>query len=177
MSRNRRTQYYIDRLFQRRFLWLFLGVVAIITICNLIFYFNILRPAVDEAMFRSHIRMDNPASIVVSLLSRFMPVTIVLVTVLTVGTYTILRLRLERFLGWLTDHLQLAMNETQDNTRKNDIPTAQFQDLEPTLLWFLFHVRDQKHNSQEISRKIRSFCALQNNANREALLKALDWEL
>ncbi|NOY23792.1 MAG: hypothetical protein GXO70_09835 [Acidobacteria bacterium] len=176
MSKNRRRQYYIDRLFQRRFLWLFLMLVVIITICNLMFYFGLLRPAVDDAMFRSHIQVDNPVNIVTGLLSRFIPVIVLLVTVLTVGLYSIFRVRLERFLGWLTNHLQLTMEGGQSNTGRKYVPIAQFQDLEPTLLWFLYHVHEQEVSSQEISQKIRAFSTLQSNANRKALLKALDWE-
>ncbi len=176
MSQNRRKRYYIDRLFQRRFLWLFLMLVVIITICNLMFYFGLLRPAVDNAMFRSHIRVDNPVNIVTGLLSRFIPVIVLLVTVLTVGMYSIFRLQLERFLGWLTSHLQLTIEGGQPNSGKKYVPIAQFQDLEPALLWFLYHVHQQEVSSREISKKIRVFTAHQSDANRNALLKALDWE-
>ncbi len=141
MVRNRRRQYYVDRLFQRRFMMVFLLVAALIAVGNLLYYFQVLKPAMEELMFRSHIPVENPADVVFQHVTGFSIAMVVSVFGLVVGLYTVMRIRLQRFMNWLLASIQQVGRK---RSPMSSCPGEEFQDLLPVLDRFFEHVSDQQ---------------------------------
>jgi len=176
MSRNRRHIYYIDRLFQRRFIVLFLIVAVLITVGNSLFYFGYLRPAVEAAMYKSHISIHNPSELVYQHAMHFALIMTVTIFVIVVAFYSILRIRLENFFRSLIKRMENLLGGIgRDDTIHQD-PGIFFQDLAPVLLEFM-HVVDMSFGrKQKITQALRDYCDNPEDARRAYLLSVLERE-
>lgn len=142
MIANRRRQYYIDRLFQRRFIILFLMMTLLITLGNALFYLGYLEPMLSGLMYRSHIPLENPASL---LMERLVVVTLGILTgivLLSTAFYSVMRIRLQVFLAWLNHAVADAIRG--EANRSWVCPGEEFQDLSTTLTAFFQQVSDQR---------------------------------
>ncbi len=176
MTKNRRHIYYIDRLFQRRFIVLFLVVAVLITVGNSLFYFGYLRPAVETAMYKSHISIHNPSELVYQHAMRFALIMTTIIVVIVVAFYSILRIRLERFFRSLIKRMENLLGGIgRDDTIHQD-PGKEFQDLAPVLLEFM-HVVDMSFGrKQKITQALQDYCDNPDDARRTNLLTMLNRE-
>lgn len=64
MPLDRRKIFYIDKVFQKRVLALFLGLSFLVVISNLVYYFIHLRKEVQAFLYQSHIEASNIADVI-----------------------------------------------------------------------------------------------------------------
>ncbi|NOZ13652.1 MAG: hypothetical protein GXO69_08420 [Acidobacteria bacterium] len=173
MAKNRRQIYFVDRLFQRRFILLFVIVAVLITAGNTLFYFLDLRPAVESAMYRSHITIHNPGEIVFQHAMRFSIVISISIIVIVIIFYSIMRYRLERFLRYLTLRMENLIHGIGRNETIIRHPGEEFQGLAPVLLEFMYVVDRNFERKQKIAAALRNYCQKPDPGSREYIVSLL----
>ncbi len=174
MAKNRRRIYYIDKLFQRRFIILFLIVAILITVGNSLFYFGYLRPAVESAMYRSHISIHNPSELVFQYAIRFTVIMTVAILVITLIFYSVLRMRLEQFLRFLTERMERLLRGIGRNDTIEQDPGEEFQGLAPVLLEFMHLVDRRFERNKKLSQALKAYCANPDRARKSRLIEILN---
>lgn len=173
MAKNRRRIYFVDRLFQRRFIVLFLIVALLITVGNTVFYFGYLRPTVEDAMYHSHITIDNPSELVFQHAIRFTLIMAISIMLVVVVFYSILRIRLERFFLYLTERMENLMRGLGREETIHRNPGEEFQDFAPALLEFM-HVVDLSYSrKQNILQALKMYCSNPDDVQKAKLLDEL----
>ncbi len=101
MKNTRRRVFYVDRVFQKKLLFLFLGINGITIIAYIVFYLSYLKGAVEENLFRSHITISNIKEVIARDIIMFNIALAVVIVFLVLLFYSITRLKLRVFLNQL----------------------------------------------------------------------------
>ena len=154
----RRRIFYVDKIFQKKLLVLFLGLNVIIVISNVIYYLGHLKGAVENNLFRSHIVLSNLKEIVAGNVFYFNIFLAVVSLVLVVLFYTFARVKLRTFFRRVR-----SMVVTRQNKRRPEavrIP-EEFQEIDRVLGDFI------AKTDGELAEEDRRIIALKEALDRE----------
>jgi uncharacterized paraquat-inducible protein A len=136
MRNKRRRIFYIDRVFQKKLMLLFLGLNLAVVAANIAYYFIHLKGAVEENMFRSHIVISNVTDVMAGNVIRFNLLLAVVCLLLVLVFYTFTRVKLKAFF----DKIQKALYSRQESTQEEPYRfkiAQEFQDIDQVLGDFL----------------------------------------
>ncbi len=147
MRNKRRRIFYIDKVFQKRLLVLFLGLNLAIVAANIIYYLTHLKGVVEDNLFRSHITISNVAEVLAGDVIRFNLLLAVISFVLVLLFYSLTRVKLKTFF----DRLKKALYTRQDKTVEEPYAFKvheEFQEIDQVMGEFL-ELTDTKLADQE----------------------------
>jgi hypothetical protein len=150
MRNKRRRIFYIDRIFQKKLLLLFLGINLGVVGANIVFYFSYLKDEVERNLYRSHIEISNINEIMAGDVVRFNILLAVVSLLLVVVFYTIKRLRLKSFFESIKEALDARREKKAAETFSPRIP-ERFQEIDRVLGDF-FQYTDKQ--AEEENRRI-----------------------
>lgn len=97
MRNKRRRIFYIDRIFQKKLLFIFLGLNAAVVAANILYYLVYLKGAVEDNLYRSHIVLSNINELIAGEVVYFNILLAVISFILVVVFYSYTRFRLKFF--------------------------------------------------------------------------------
>lgn len=112
ITNRRRRIFYIDKIFQKKLMILFLGVNILIVAANIVYYLTHLKDRLEENMFRSHISISNLNELLAEDVLYFNLLLAVVCGVLVLVFYSVVRLRLNAFFGKLKHILGARQKRT-----------------------------------------------------------------
>jgi Flp pilus assembly pilin Flp len=138
----RRRIFYIDKIFQKKLMVLFLGLNVVIVAANIIYYFSYLKGSVEDNLYRSHIVLSNVSEVMAGEIIRFNILLAVVSFALVLVLYTVTRLRLKSFFGKIKKALESRQARIKKESYSFDIP-EEFQEIDRVLDSF-FEKTDQE---------------------------------
>jgi len=141
----RRRIFYIDRIFQKKLLILFLSLNVLIVLSNVIYYLTYLKGEVEDNLFRSHIVLSNINEIIVGNVIYFNIALVSVSLILAILFYTYARLKLRTFFNrvWKL----IIMRQKEHRLRSVQIP-EEFQEIDQVLGKFMNKI-DQELNDED----------------------------
>lgn len=138
----RRRIFYIDKIFQKKLMILFLGLNLLIVAANIVYYFTYLKGAVEDNMFRSHIVISNVTELMAGEIFRFNILLAVISIALVLILYSLTRLRLKGFFDRVKKLLASRQAGVEHTPEKVEIH-EEFQEVDQVLGKF-FQQTDQR---------------------------------
>ncbi|MCP5107058.1 MAG: hypothetical protein GY950_26975 [bacterium] len=132
MRSKRRRIFYIDRIFQKKLLVLFLGLNVVVVIANIAFYLIYLKGAVEENLYRSHIVLSNINQLIAGDVVYFNILLAVVSLVLVVVFYSFTRLRLKSFFDKTKRMLLTRQERREEEPYTAEIP-REFYEIDTVL--------------------------------------------
>ncbi|MBN1223282.1 MAG: hypothetical protein JXB23_08520 [Candidatus Aminicenantes bacterium] len=123
MRDKRRRIFYVDRVFQKKLLFFFLGWNLVVVSSNFLFYSFHLRNLVEDHLYRSHIPISNMAEIFTVEVIRFNLILAGVTTVAFIIFYVFVRSRIRSFFRKIRMSLQHRLNRGGE-----DIPAVSFSE-------------------------------------------------
>jgi len=141
----RRRIFYIDRIFQKKLLILFLSLNVLIVLSNVIYYLTYLKGEVEDNLFRSHIVLSNINEIIVGNVIYFNIALVSVSLILAILFYTYARLKLRTFFNrvWKL----IIMRQKEHRLRSVQIP-EEFQEIDQVLGKFMNKI-DRELNDED----------------------------
>lgn len=149
-NNKRRRIFYIDKVFQKKLLLLFLGINGIIVIANIVFYLTYLKGKLEGNMFRSHISISNLNEILAGDVIYFNILLAVISLFLVLIFYTLVRLRLDSFCKKIKQAIFSRQEQAEDAQKEQEplqIPEA-FYEIDRVMGQF-FQYTDRKLEDEE----------------------------
>ena len=116
MPDKRRRIFYVDRIFQKRVLFFFLGWNCVVVIANFVFYLGHLRSLVEDNLYRSHIKISNLAQAFLNDVLRFNVLLAAASILAVVLFYLFIRLRIRSFFSKIKGCLQSPLGRSEVET-------------------------------------------------------------
>lgn len=138
MFNKRRRIFYIDRIFQKKLLILFLGLNVAVVIANIVFYLVHLKGAVEDNLYRSHIVLSNINELIAGDVIYFNILLAVISLILVVMFYSFTRVRLKTFFDKVKRMLLSRWERGEGEPHTADIP-REFQEIDTVLGEFIAH--------------------------------------
>ena len=145
MRDKRRKRIYVDRVFQKRMLLLYLGLNLLIVIANLMYYSRHLRALLEANLYRSHLEISNLTEVISGTVIQFNVLLAALTLVLATLFYVFIRRRTRLFFNRLTEALHTRMNGTSREWPQLDLP-REFQEFDVILKEFFLAVDDRSRS-------------------------------
>lgn len=151
MRNKRRRIFYVDRIFQKKLLMLFLGINLFVVAANIVFYFTYLKGEVERNLYRSHIEISNINEVIAGDVVQFNILLAVVSFILVVVFYSIKRLRLKSFFESIKEALDTRREKKERETFSPRFP-EKFQEIDRVLGEFFQHTDKQaEEESQRIA--------------------------
>jgi len=150
----RRRIFYIDKIFQKKLLMLFLGLNLLIVGANILYYFVHLKGAVEDNLFRSHIVLDNISQVLAGDVIRFNILLAVSAVVLVLLFYTLTRVRLQLFFNRTRDALTARRERTSHEAGTIKIQ-EEFQEIDQVLNRFFHRIDTQLEQENQKVEQIK----------------------
>ncbi|MCP5052398.1 MAG: hypothetical protein GY940_34845 [bacterium] len=147
MKNKRRRIFYIDHIFQKKLLLLFLGINLVMVAANIIYYMIHLKGALEDNLFRSHIVISNVSEVLAGEVLAFNILLAVISLVLVLILYTFTRLKLKSFFDKIKKALTSRQTQRVGEAYKFRIP-EEFQEIHQVLGTFIERA-DEKLGDQE----------------------------
>jgi hypothetical protein len=132
MATYRRRQYYIDKIFQNRFLMLFLFLGLLGVIANYLFMHFYLKADIEKYIYKSHINIDNVNQSIAGNLLDFNLLLILIIMLFALIFYSIIRIRIQRFFEKVYYALFIRLGHSELNDFNYHLPKM-FQDIDNVL--------------------------------------------
>lgn len=136
MFNKRRRIFYIDRIFQKKLLILFLGLNVAVVIANIAFYLIHLKGAVEDNLYRSHIVLSNINELIAGDVVFFNIMLAVISLILVVVFYSFTRVRLKMFFDKIKRMLLSRREQREGEPYTAEIP-REFQEIDTVLGEFI----------------------------------------
>ena len=140
MNKKRRKIYFIDKIFQKKLLILFLGINIFVIAANIAFYLLYLRNEVEDNMFKSHITIDNISEVIAGNVLVFNIILGLASLVLIIIFYTIIRKNLKGFFNKISNILYSRQEKTGIAPYKCDVK-EEFYEIDKTMKRFIDKIR------------------------------------
>lgn len=170
MTEYRRKQFYIDKIFQNRFLTLFIALGIFSSIANYIFMVTYLKNDVEKYIYKSHISIDNVNQSIVNSLLNFNILLVLAALIFALLFYTLIRVKIQNFFKkvYLAVFIRLGYSELEDFS--HHLPKM-FQDID-VILGKLFDKIDKKiEKEQAFMKNVKKFV---DNPNLEEIDEILN---
>jgi hypothetical protein len=135
-TNKRRRIFYVDKIFQKKLLVLFLGINAVIVVSNIVYYMTYLKSAVEKNLYRSHIEISNINEIMAGEVLRFNIVLAVVSLVLVLVFYSLARLKLKFFFQRVIKIVSACRKRRRDESLRISLP-EEFQEIHRVLGEFI----------------------------------------
>ena len=136
MLNKRRRIFYIDRIFQKKLLILFLGLNVAVVIANIAFYLIHLKGAVEDNLYRSHIVLSNINELIAGDVVFFNIMLAVISLILVVVFYSFTRVRLKMFFDKIKRMLLSRREQREGEPYTAEIP-REFYEIDTVLGEFI----------------------------------------
>ena len=145
MRDKRRKKIYVDRVFQKRMLLLYLSLNLLIVIANLIYYSRHLRALLEANLYQSHIEISNLSEVISGTVIQFNLMLAALALILAILFYAFIRRRTRLFFNRLTEALHTRMDWTSGEWPQLDL-SREFQEFDVILKEFFLAVDDRSRS-------------------------------
>lgn len=172
MAEYRRKQFYIDRIFQNKFLFLFLFLCFVGTVGNLLYLFLFLKREVEDSMYRSRIIIENVNEIMINSVVYFNAGLTIAITLLTIVFYLIIRQRVKRFLKGLGNAVNAGREPALFERHDVELP-QEFQDINGVLDEFFSRVDKRNQLENKAIDLLQKFVESPDASNRKEALASL----
>jgi hypothetical protein len=149
MKNKRRRIFYIDRIFQKKLLLIFLGLNAAVVAANILYYLIYLKGAVEDNLYRSHIVISNINEVIAGEVINFNIMLAIISFILVVVFYSYTRLRLKSFFDKVKRMLLSRCEGRVDEAYTAGIP-REFHEIDRVLGEFI--ARTDKELAEEQTR-------------------------
>jgi hypothetical protein len=139
MFNKRRRIFYIDKVFQKKLLFIFLGLNAAVVIANILFYFIHLKGEVERNLYRSHIVLSNINELIAGDVIYFNIFLAAVSFVLVVVFYSFTRLRLKSFFAKVRRMVFTRQERREEEPYTSEIP-REFYEIDTVLGEFIRHI-------------------------------------
>ncbi len=153
-ANKRRRIFYIDKIFQKKLMVLFLGVNAVIVAANIIYYLTHLKDRLEANMFRSHISISNLNELLAGDVIRFNLLLAVVCGLLVLAFYSFVRLRLNGFFGKL-QRLLASRRKYTGNPEPMEI-SREFYDIDRVMGEFILNIDSRLADENKQLRGIKT---------------------
>jgi hypothetical protein len=145
MRDKRRRRIYVDRVFQKRMILLYLGLNLLIVIANLIYYSRNLRALLEANLYRSHIEISNLTEVISENVIRFNLMLAALSLILAIVFYAFIRQRTRLFFSRLTEAMHTRMSRTSGEWPEVNL-SREFQEFDVILKEFFLDVDNRSRS-------------------------------
>jgi hypothetical protein len=136
MRDKRRHIFYVDKIFQKKLLILFLGINFVVALLNTAYYLTYLQGEVGKNLFRSHIVLSNMNEIIAKDVVLFNLILAAISLLLVIFFYVMARLKLKSFFQQVRGILTACQDRRKDIDFKTQIP-EKFQEIDRVLGEFI----------------------------------------
>jgi hypothetical protein len=157
-NNTRRRIFYVDRIFQKKLLILFLGINVLIVAANILYYLTYLKGEVEKNLYRSHIEISNINEIIAGEVIRFNILLAVGAILLVLVFYTFARLKLRFFFQRVIGILTASQSRRKDEVSRVRIP-EEFQEIDRVLGEFF---QSTERQLQEEDKRVQALRAALN---------------
>jgi hypothetical protein len=138
MKNKRRRIFYIDRIFQKKLLIIFLSLNAAVAAANILYYLIYLKGAVEDNLYRSHIVISNINELIAGEVIYFNIMLAIISFILVVVFYSYTRLRLKFFFDKVKRMLLSRREGRAGEAYTAEIP-REFHEIDRVLGEFIAH--------------------------------------
>lgn len=175
MTEYRRKKYYIDKIFQNRFLSLFLTLAFFSLIANICFMHFYLKKDVESYIYKSHIKIQNVNESIINNLTNFNIMLIVIVLIVALIFYSLIRLKINHFFKKVYYALFIRLGNSEFVDFQEHLPKI-FQDIDTTLAKLFKNVDTKIENEKKFINTLNEYIENQTIENLETL-KNFDFKL
>jgi len=168
MATYRRKQYYIDKIFQNRFLMLFLFLGLLGVIANYLFMHLFLKADIEKYIYKSHINIDNVNQSIAGNLLDFNLMLILVIMVFAIIFYSVIRVRIQKFFEKVYYALFIRLGHSELNDFDYHLPKM-FQDIDKALENLLQKVDKKIEEENNYIRKVQEYLENPVKENLEKL--------
>ncbi len=172
MAEYRRKKIFIDKIFQGKFLFLFLLLTVLTTLGNIIYLFMYLKDEVENNIYRSRFVISNVNEIIADNVISFNTGLLVMVVVLAGIFYFFVRRRITNYLK----KLENALHARRHFESKKDLVCAlpaEFADINEVLTDFFDSIDNRIAQEKEAIVLLQHFVEAPDKKTKEAVLKKL----
>lgn len=154
----RRRIFYVDRIFQKRLLALFLGLNAALVIANIVYYFTHLEGVVEENMYRSHISISNISELLAGDILFFNVLLAGASLLLVLAFYSMVRLNMNSFFTRVQAALDVRQRPEPAGPSALEIPES-FHKIDRVMGEFFLHVDNGFQKDRERLQELKKLLA------------------
>ena len=147
MPDKRRRIFYVDKIFQKRVIFFFLGWNFVVVISNFFFYILHLKGLVEDNLYRSHIKISNLTVAFSQEVLRFNVLLAAAPVIAVVIFYLFIRFRIKSFFARIKGNLQSRMGRPFEKIRPVSLK-EEFADIDMVLQGFFKDV-DEKTEQEK----------------------------
>lgn len=148
MPDKRRRIFYVDKIFQKRVIFFFLGWNFVVVLSNFVFYILHLKNLVEDNLYRSHIKISNLAEAFSQEVLRFNLILAAASIIAVVIFYLYIRLRIKSFFASIKRRLQSRMDRPFEKTLPVSLK-EEFADIDMVLQEFFKHVDEKTEQDKK----------------------------
>ena len=150
MKATRRRNFFVDRIFQRKILILFLGINLIILIANILFYQIYLKESLELGLADSNIVITNISELVFDMIFVFNIAITIVILVMMIAFYIYVHMRLNVFFEQVVVKLDRFGQHSSEIPEADDNIPEEFEGFNELLSSFFRRVRDELSNESKI---------------------------
>lgn len=152
----RRRIFYVDRIFQKRLLLLFLGLNAALVTANIIYYITHLKGLVEDNMFRSHISISNISQLLAGEVLSFNLMLAGVSLLMVLVFYSLVRVNMNSFFNRVQSALDLRQQPGSVEPEALEIPEA-FHKIDRVMGEFFRRVDDESREDRQRLQQLKQF--------------------
>ncbi len=146
MFNKRRRIFYVDKIFQKKLLILFLGINVAIVVANIIYYLTFLKGEIERNLFRSHISISNINEVIAGDVIGFNILLTVASLIFVLVFYSLTRVKIKVFFEKIKKVLDTRQNKKEEPFTFK-VP-ERFYEIDKVLADFIQYT-DKKHEEEE----------------------------
>ena len=173
MADYRRKIFFIDKLFQSKFIILFLALSLLATIGNILFLFLFLKKEVEDNLFRHRIVISNVNEIIVNNVTAFNVVLLIVTTLFAIVFYYLIRRRVRHFISGLEKVLHMKKSGAVPERIPPDLP-SEFHELNDVLADFFTTVDMRLEAQKNAVTVLKRFVSSPDEGTRQEVVEKLD---
>lgn len=148
MTKNRRRTINVDKVFQKRLLFIFLGWNLLVVLAYLVFYIVHLKDLIEENLYRAHIQISNLTEVFSGEFIQFSLILAGISIAALLVFYLSVRLRIKSFFSGIKKAIQSRMGGRLEN--RFPVPTSEeFAEIDLVLQDFFRDVDEEIEQGQK----------------------------
>lgn len=173
MAAYRRKKFYIDRIFQRKFVFLFLALSFLVSAGNVLYLLFYMKKQVEENLYRARIVISNVNEIIVDNVVAFNVVILAVIVLLAIVFYYLIRRRVKYFVLMLQKALFVRQGSDIVSKFETDLP-IEFQDLSEVLTDFFRATDDRLQAQRQAMNSLQEFMDHPDDDSRKKALEKIE---
>ena len=172
MAEYRRKKFYIDKIFQSKFLFLFLLLCFFGSAANVIYLSVSLKKAVESNLYRHRIVITNVNEIIANHVVSFNAVLLAVIALLAIVFYFLVRKRIKYFLDRLDSSLSVRKESSPFNSLDCDLP-EEFEDINDLFSDFFKAVDRRLEADREVIASLKKFVDSPDDKAKQEVMERL----